>query len=234
VTNNFYQILLNIAKLGAGILEDRSTNYMLNREHIRKTENPKRVRSSLRIIDIIISNTRSFETASIEEINTVAWQQRLRLSEFRTTTTADILRGDRAESVGCGKSIKFRRHWANYTITTYNCGRDISTPNAPHICCICEALLTIDNRRRSYIADTTINQRAFEEENLLIEYRDTGLIRTGYLGQYVEIERQRRLQLQVDQFAAFRNSAIEQDLPDSASLENVHRALDDRSDSDHE
>ena len=111
----------------------------------------------------------------------------------------------------------------------------LATPQNRSVGCMsCEALLTIDNRRRSYIADTTINQRAFEEENLLIEYRDTGLIRTGYLGQYVEIERQRRLQLQVDQFAAFRNSAIEQDLPDSASLENVHRALDDRSDSDHE
>jgi hypothetical protein len=206
---------------------------MLNREHIKRKETPKRVKSSLKIIDIIISNTRSFENASIEEINTVAWQQRVRLSEFKTTTTADILRGDRAESVGCGKNIKFRRHWANYNITAYNCGRDISTTNAPHICCICEALLTIDNRRRSYIADTTINQRAFEEENLLIEYRDTGLIKTGYIGQYVELERRRRLQLQVDQFAAFRNSATRQHLPNSASLENVRRA-NYRSDSDHE
>jgi hypothetical protein len=206
---------------------------MLNREHIKRRETPRRVQSSLRIIDIIISNTRSFENASIEEINTVAWQQRVRLAEFVTTTTADILGGDRAESVGCGKNIKFRRHWANYNVTAYNCGRDIATPNAPHICCICEALLTIDNRRRSYISDTTINQRAFEEENLLIDYRDNGLIKTGYLGQYAEIERQRRLQLQVDQFSAFRNRTTRQHLPNSASLEYVRRA-NSRSDSDHE
>jgi hypothetical protein len=208
---------------------------MLDRAHTRKVQTPRNVRSSLEIIDLIIANTRSFEAAAIEEINTVAWQQRVRLEEFVAATEADPIRKERVESVGCGESIKFRRNCANYNITTYTCGTDIATPNAPHICCICEALLRIDKRRRSYVLDTTINQRAFEEEHLLIEYRDTGLIRTGYIGQYVEIERQRRIKLQVDQFTAFRNSATEQDQTDSSSLENVIlRRSDNESDSDQE
>jgi hypothetical protein len=53
----------------------------------------------------------------------------------------------------------------------------------------------------------------------LVNYRNTGIIRTRYLGQYVELERQRQLQLQENQFIAFRNSASPQTTGSSAQLE---------------
>ena len=180
---------------------------------------------------MIISNTRSFETASTEEINTIAGQQRIRLQEFKTVTAADPTRSEFVDSVGCEGTVKFRRKCADHNIITYRCSTNISTPNVPHIFCLCEALLRIDERRRSFPSDTIIQQRAFDEESFLIAYRSTGLIKAEYIGQYVEIERQRQPKRQVDQFTAFRNSATEQHHTDSSSREN---AILERSNSDHE
>jgi hypothetical protein len=42
----------------------------------------------------------------------------------------------------------------------------------------------------------------------LINYRDRGLIRPRYIGQYVEIERQRQLLLQRERFGGFRLRAL--------------------------
>jgi hypothetical protein len=54
-------------------------------------------------------------------------------------------------------------------------------------------------------------------------YRDKGLIKTRYIGQYVEIERQRLLRIQEEQFFAFRLSACPQVPDSSATLERIRR-----------
>jgi hypothetical protein len=94
-----------------------------------------------------------------------------------------------------------------------------STQDAPHICCICAAILTIHRRRQSRPLDTTAQVLGFNEEESLVKNRNTGIIRTRYLGQYVELERQRQLQLQENQFIAFRNSASPRTTESSAQLE---------------
>ena len=188
---------------------------MLNTDHTRRRETPSRVRTSLSAIDLIIANTNSLATASFEEINTSAYQQRIRLLEYRSVTSEDLVRQSYyVNKVGCSRTIQFRRNSNDPNTTAFDCGDTIAVPNAPHICCICDSLLRLDSRRRQRPHDSEIQRQAFEEEKFLLECRDQGLIKAKYLGQYVEIERQRRLRWQEKQFFAFRSSATGEDSVD--------------------
>ena len=188
---------------------------MLNTNHTRRRETSKEASASLAAIDLIIANTRSLATASLEEINAAAYLQRSRLVEYKRITATDPVRHNYyTNQVGCSKTIQFRKNSSDPNTTAFECGNSISIPNAPHICCICDSLLLLDIRRRQRPNDTVIQRLAFKEEELLLDYRYNGLIKTKYLGQYVEIERQRRLRRQEKQFFAFRSSATGEDSVD--------------------
>jgi hypothetical protein len=192
---------------------------MLSRNHTRGKETPEEVRASLAVIDLIIANSGSLATASFEEINATAYLQRTRLVEYKSITSADLVRQDHyTDEVGCYRTIQFRKNRNDPNTTNFNCGNNIAVPNTPHICCICESLLRLDGRRRRKESNPEIQRLAFEEEKLLLDYRYQGLIKIKYLGQYVEIERQRRLRRQEEQFLAFRISATGEDCVGSAAL----------------
>jgi hypothetical protein len=53
----------------------------------------------------------------------------------------------------------------------------------------------------------------------LICYRNQGLIRPRYIGQYVEIERQRQLLLQRESYGRFRLRALLEETSSSAATE---------------
>ena len=192
---------------------------MLSKNHTRRRETPEEVRASLAAIDLIIANSRSFATASFEEINATAYLQRIRLVEYKNITSTDLVRqGYYTNQVGCSETIQFRKDRNDPNTTAFDCGDNIAVLNTPHICCICDSLLRLDSRRRQRPNDPEIQRLAFEEEKLLLDYRYRGLIKTKYLGQYVEIERQRRLRRQEEQFFAFRSSATGVDCVGSAAL----------------
>lgn len=65
---------------------------MLEEKHIRKAQMASRERTSLKFIDLIIENKRSFATASTEEVNARAYLQRIRLQECKQATAADEVR----------------------------------------------------------------------------------------------------------------------------------------------
>jgi hypothetical protein len=67
----------------------------------------------------------------------------------------------------------------------------------------------------------------------LLSYRNCGLIRAKYIGQYVEIDRQRQLRLQEEQFATLRVRAFTQEPRSSAAIDYIHSGTNE-SDSDHE
>jgi hypothetical protein len=193
--------------------------HMLSTNHTRRRETPEKARESLAAIDLIIANSRSFATASFEEINATACLQRIRLVEYKNITSTDLVRRSHyTKTVGCSATIQFRKDRNDPNTTAFDCGDNIAVLNTPHICCICEALLSLDSRRRQRPRDPEIQRLAFEEESLLLDYRNRGLIKTKYLGQYVEIERQRRLRRQEEQFLAFRSSATGVDCVGSAAL----------------
>jgi hypothetical protein len=146
---------------------------MLDPAHVRKEETSKRARNTVRIIQLITDNTRSFATASLTEINSVAYQQRLDLQEYKHITALDPGFED---TDGCERTILFRKSIEDFNTTRYVCGSNISVPNVPHLCCFCESLLTISKRRQSRPADTHVNQTCSEEEDFLISYRNRGLI----------------------------------------------------------
>ena len=203
---------------------------MLNLRHTRRSETPAQARVTLKVIHIIIENSRSYSSATTEEINDIAWEQSSHLTHFRGVAANDPIRCAYVDRVGCGYTIEFRRNSSDYNTISYRCG--ITTQDTPHVCCICEAILSIHRRRQSRQLDTTTQILGFEEEEYLVKYRNTGIIRTRYLGQYVELERQRQLQIQENQFTAFRNSALQRSTGSSARLErNVRR--DDSEESEH-
>jgi hypothetical protein len=203
---------------------------MLNSRHTRRSETPAQARVTLRVIQIIIENSRSYSSATTEEINKIAWEQSCHLTQFRGVAANDPIRCAYVDRVGCGYTIEFRRNSNDYNTISYRCG--ITTQDTPHVCCICEAILSIHRRRQSRQLDTTTQILGFDEEESLVNYRNTGIIRTRYLGQYVELERQRQLQIQENQFTAFRNSALQRSTGSSARLErNVRR--DDSEESEH-
>jgi hypothetical protein len=208
---------------------------MLNSRHTRRSETSATARVTQRVINLIIDNSISYSAATTHEINNIAWEQESYLTYFRGISANDPARCDYVDRVGCGYTIEFRRRRENYNTLSYVCGT--STQDAPHICCICEAILTIHRRRQSRPLDTTAQILGFNEEEFLVNYRNTGIIRTRYLGQYVELERQRQLQLQLqeNQFIAFRNSASPRTTGSSAQLErNGTRDNSEESDSDFE
>jgi hypothetical protein len=190
---------------------------MLNSRHTRRSETPATARATLPVIHLIIDNSISYSAATTHEINKIAWEQESYLTYFRGISVNDPARCDYVDRVGCGYTIEFRRRREDYNTLSYVCGT--STQDAPHICCICEAILTIHRRRQSRPLDTTAQILGFNEEELLVTYRNAGIIRTRHLGQYVELERQRQLQLQENQFSAFRNFASPRAIGSSAQLE---------------
>jgi hypothetical protein len=80
-------------------------------------------------------------------------------------------------------------------------------------------LLTISKRWQSRPADTHINQTCFEEEDFLINYRNLGLTTPRYIGQYVEIKRQRQLLLQRERFEGLRLRTLLEEIRSSAATE---------------
>jgi hypothetical protein len=203
---------------------------MLNSRHTRRSETPAQARVTLRVIQIIIDNSRSYSSATTQEINNIAWEQESYLTYFRGVAANDPIRCVYVDRVGCGYTTEFRRSSGDYNTISYVCG--VPTQDTPHICCICEAILNIHRRRQSRQLDTATQILGFDEEESLVHYRNTGIIRTRYLGQYVELERQRQLQIQENQFTAFRNSALQRTTGSSAQLErNVRR--DDSEESEH-
>ena len=209
---------------------------MLSKDHTRRRETPEEVRASLAAIDLIIANSRSFATSSFEEINATACLQRIRLVEYKNITSADLVRqDDYTNEVGCSETIQFRKDRNDPNTTAFNCGDNIAVLNTPHICCICESLLRLDGRRRRKESNPEIQRLAFEEEELLLDYRYRGLIKIKYLGLYVEIERQRRLRQIEKQFLAFRSSATGEDCVGSAALaKTLHYGGTSGSESDNE
>jgi hypothetical protein len=138
----------------------------------------------------------------------VAYQQRLDLQEYKRITVLDLVRLGFEDTIGCERTILFRKSVGDFNTTRHVCGNNISVPNVPYLCCFCESLITISKRWQSRPTDTHINQTCFEEDDFLINYRDRGLIRPRYIGQYVEIERQRQLLLQRERFGGFRLRAL--------------------------
>ncbi len=128
---------------------------MLDPAHVRKEETSKRNRNTIKIIQLIINNTRSFTTASLTEINLVAYQQRLDLQEYKRITVLDLVRLGFDDTIGCERTILFRKSVEDFNTTRYVCGSNISVP---HLCCFCESLLTISKRRQSRPTDKHINQ----------------------------------------------------------------------------
>jgi hypothetical protein len=183
-------------------------------------------------MQLIIDNTRSFETASFTEINSVANQQRLDLQEYKRITVLDPVRLGFEDTIGCERTILFRKSVKDCNTTRHVCGSNISVPNVPHLCCFCESLITISKRRQSRPADTHISQTCFEEEDFLINYRDRGLITPKYIGQYVEIEMQRQLLLHRERFGGFRLRALLEETRSSAATE--RNLLDSDSEGDNE
>ncbi len=149
----------------------------------------------------------------------VAYQQRLDLQEYKRVTALDPVRVEFGDTIGCKRTILFRKSVEDFNTTRYVCGSNTSVPNVPHLCCCCESLLTISKRRQSRPVDTRINQTCFEEEDFLIKYRERGLIRTRYIGQYMEIERQRQLLLHRESFEGFRLRALLEEISSSAATE---------------
>jgi hypothetical protein len=192
---------------------------MLNPAHVREEETSKRNRNTINIIQLVIDNARSFATASLTEINLVAYQQRLELQQYKRITALDPVRLEFEDTIGCERTLLFRKSLEDFNTTRYVCGSNISVPNVPHLCCYCESLLTISKRRQSRPTDTRINQTCFEEEDFLIKYRNRGLIRTKYIGRYVEIERQRQLLLERESFEGFRLGALLEETSSSAATE---------------
>jgi hypothetical protein len=80
---------------------------MLDLVHIRKEETSARARTTIRIIQLIIDNTRSFATASTTEINTVAYQQRASLKEYRLLAAQDPIGKKFVDTVGWDTTIEF-------------------------------------------------------------------------------------------------------------------------------
>jgi hypothetical protein len=197
---------------------------MLNPDHIRESESASRAGTSLRLIKLVVENSRSFALSTSEEISATAYQQREDL--IKHIAANDPIRKGAADEIGCGATINFRRSKEDFNITEFICGDDITVPNVPQFCCICEALITI-NKRRLVLADRLVEKNipktCYEEENFLTKYRDRGLIKTRYIGQYVEIERQRLLRIQEQQFFAFRISACPRVPDSSATLERIIR-----------
>jgi hypothetical protein len=122
-----------------GHLATTSTICMLDLVHIRKEETSARARTTIKIIQLIIDNTCSFATASTTEINTVAYQQRVSLQEYRLLTAQDPIREKFVVTVGCD----------DFNTTPYVYGSRISIPNLPHLCCFCESLLAVNRTWRS-------------------------------------------------------------------------------------
>jgi hypothetical protein len=207
---------------------------LLDPVHVKKEETSKRARNTVKIIQLITDNTRSFATASLTEINSVAYQQRLDLQEYRWITALDPVILGFEDIIGCERTILFRKSVEDFNTTRYVCGSDISVPNVPHLCCFFESLLTISKRRQSRPEDTHINQTCFEEEDFLISYRNRGLITPRYIGQYVEIERQRQLLLQRERFERFRLRTLLEETRSSAATERKLLYSESDSESDNE
>jgi hypothetical protein len=162
----------------------------------------------LRAIEIIIDNSESLAIATPPEIAEKNQRQRQQLSN----------RGERSgpsqgeSEIGCGRVIQFRRNPSDPNETTFNCGGSLQPPYVPHLCCCCETLLNLSATRQSIISTggtpKTVNQLAAEEESIIVKYRDEGEIRPRYLGQYVEIDRERLLQVQRQQFITYRSGPV--------------------------
>jgi hypothetical protein len=149
----------------------------------------------------------------------VAYQQRLDLQEYKRITVLGPVRLGFENTIGCERTILFRKSVKDFNTTRHVCGSSISVLNVPHLCCFCKSLISISKRRQSRPADTYLNQTCFEEEAFLINYRNQGLIRPRYIGQYVEIERQRQLLLQRECFGGFRLRALLEETSSSAATE---------------
>jgi hypothetical protein len=180
---------------------------MLDPRHTRRSETPSRARKTLQVIQLVIDNSRSFSTADLQEINQQRQEQEAYLEYFNSISADDSARCEYVftERVGCGLTIDFRRSIRDFNTLQYVCGE--GAEDTPHVCCICEAILSIHRRRQLRQLDIEVQNSGYREEELLVAYRNFGIIRTRYLGQYVELERHRQLQLLQDQFAAFRNLA---------------------------
>jgi hypothetical protein len=93
----------------------------------------------------------------------------------------------------------------------------LQPPYVPHLCCCCETLLNLSATRQSIISTggtpKTVNQLAAEEESIIVKYRDEGEIRPRYLGQYVEIERERLLQVQRERGKSSKKTNFEHQHP---------------------
>jgi hypothetical protein len=111
---------------------------MLKPAHVRKEETSKRNRNAIEIIQLIIDNTRSFATASFTEINSVAYQQRLDLQEYKRITVLDPVRFRFENTIGCERTILFQKSVQDFNTTRHVCGSNISVLNVPHLCCFCE------------------------------------------------------------------------------------------------
>jgi hypothetical protein len=93
---------------------------MLDPVHVRKEETSKRARNTIKIIQLITDNTRSFATASLTEINSVAYQHRLDLQEYKRITVLDPVR------LGFEDTVLFRKSVEDFNTTRYVCGSNIS------------------------------------------------------------------------------------------------------------
>lgn len=193
---------------------------MIQPRHTRGPETIYERERTLRTIDLLAANTRSVSTLTTAEINVLSQEQRTRLLEFKTVTAADLIRHTRVDQCGCYNRVFFRRNTADYNTVAYICGKEEQRPpDVPYVCCICEALLRIDERRRLRPDDYIKNNQAFEEENFLVDYRHDGFLRTGFIAQYVELERQRRLREQENGYLQFRLLSIDSITSSSATRE---------------
>jgi hypothetical protein len=174
---------------------------------------------------LITENTQSFALSTGEEISAAAIQQREEFRRLKQIASADPTTKGATDKIGCGTTINYRKSKEDFNITEFICGEDITAPNVPQFCCICEALVKTSRRRISLAEtlDTKFPRLCYEERNFLTCYRDRGIIKTRYIGQYVEIERQRLLRIQGEQFFAFRLSAFPQVPDSSATLERIRR-----------
>jgi hypothetical protein len=182
---------------------------MLNEEHTRiKESGADQTADSLIAIEVIIDNSHSLAIATLPEIAERNQQQRTELQSYRNREGPV----HRYIQIGCERQICFRRKPSDPNVTVFTCGGSIQPPHVPHLCCCCEALLNLNNTRRSnfseQLSQKAVNQLASVEEDTLIKYREEGEINPRYLGQYVEIERKRLLQVQESQFLTYRSGPV--------------------------
>jgi hypothetical protein len=205
---------------------------MLNNEHTRIVDRgPATTANSREAIEIIIDNSYSLAIATLPEIAEKQQHQRIELKAYRKGGGPE----HRELEIGCHRLIRFRRNPSDPNETSFHCGADIQHPYVPHICCCCEALLSLHNTRQSNISigltPKAVNQIASKEEDTLIAYREEGEIHPRYLGQYVELERKRWLQVQETQFHTYITGPTRERISSSVktSFESKHPFSDDES-----